>query len=294
MPPSPRNTPKTREPKTLSTPWPHLLAALVLLQLSFNLMAALLMVFSAVALDNLGMRFGLYLLIPLIGAQFLVFPGLSFVLLKKTRILRQDEDPPGFWYLMILGFGLIIWLFPSVPQSLDAWRLWQSHEARAESVAEVLRYGDSPVVLDLPGFQMLTQPLGRYIRRSRSDDGRVTTTSYTVVPLVPAEGEADPRLWLGWENMLADSAQAGYFRVQPWNTPTYHLAVENALGSLPSGALMILERTPDLATAQANTWRWLKLSFILANAATLGALLAIVIGIGIHRLRQRNTSVTKA
>ena len=286
----PRKPPKHARSSTTTTPgptWTTRIARIALAQLAFNAMAILLLGLSAVVLEILGMRFGLYLLIPLVGAQFLIFPGLSLWLAHRLGFTDGRDGAGDFWYFMVLSFGLLVWVFPSVPLSLDAWRLSRSTEASAGSVAEVLAYDYAPVVLELPGFHPIFEPRGNYTRRTRSEDGRVTTTHYTTVPLVAPAGEMDPHLWLGWKNSSPDAQTAPFFRVNLWNDTEYRLAVEDALGREPTGQTMILERTPDLATARAQAWDSLRLGFWLANGLSLGGFVLINIGIVIHRLRQK-------
>jgi len=286
----PRKPPKHARSSTTTTPgptWTTRIARIALAQLAFNAMAILLLGLSAVVLEILGMRFGLYLLIPLVGAQFLIFPGLSLWLAHRLGFTDGRDGAGDFWYFMVLSFGLLVWVFPSVPLSLDAWRLTRSTEASAHSLAEVLVHGHAPMVLELPGFQPVFEPRGSYTRRTRSEDGRVSTTHYTAVPLVAPAGEMDPRLWLGWKDSLRDAQTAPFFRVNPWNDTEYRLAVEDALGREPTGQYMILERTPDLATARTQAWDSLRLGFWLANGLSLGGFVLINIGIVIHRLRKK-------
>lgn len=267
--------------------WPIYLASIAVLQLAFNVTAVVLIFLSGPLLDTLGMRFGLYLLVPAVAAQFLLFPILSYGLLFALRIIKRGQEPPIFWYFMVLGLGVVVWIFVTLPLGLDVWRLQLSTQITAQTVAQVLGHGDDPVLFELPGFHPSDEPRGTYVRISRSQDGRASSSYYTVVPLAAVDSGVDRRLWLGWEDSPVDPATAGFFRVNPWNDDEYRLAVENALGEEPSDDVMILERTPDLTTARAQVWEQLRYSFWQANRLTLGALLAISIAIGLYRIRQR-------
>lgn len=262
------------------------IAGIGLAQLLFNAMAILLLCLGAVVLELLGMRFGLYLMIPLLGVQFLVFPALAIKLLQALGLIRGKDMPAEFGYIMVLGFGLLVWLFPGLPLAQDAWRLQQAREVTAQSVDAVLRHGEEPMLFHLPGFAPDSHLRGQHVRRSRSDNGTVSRTYYSAVLLLPPGADSDRRLWLGWKDRSADPTIATRFRVNPWNTDNYRRALENALGTEPAGEILILERSLPLEQARAEAWDWLRFSFWLANGISLGLLVAMSIAIAVIRWRR--------